>query len=125
MKKILIALLIAATSITFSYAQTYSEEKPALIEKVESWGEKKAFEIYKDLVLNVQDKALNVSEAMFPDPNDFMEQIDKQRELQEKYTLEFIKKYEKDGMSRNMMLYLDGYGSLDKRWCKLFKNRMC
>ena len=125
MKKILITLLIAATSITFSYAQTYSEEKPALIEKVESWGEKKAFEIYKDLVLNVQDKALNVSEAMFPDPNDFMEQIDKQRELQEKYTLEFIKKYEKEGMSRNMMLYLDGYGSWDKRWCKLFKNRMC
>ena len=75
MKKILIALLIAATSITFSYAQTYSEEKPALIEKVESWGEKKAFEIYKDLVLNVQDKALNVSEAMFPDPNDFIEKI--------------------------------------------------
>ena len=124
MKKILLIAFVL-TSITFSYAQTYSEEKPALIEKVKSWGEKKAFEIYKDLVLNVQDKALNVSEAMFPDPNDFMEQIEKQRELQEKYTLEFIKKYEKDGMSRNMMVYLDSYGSLDKRWCKLFKNRLC
>ena len=34
----------------------------------------------------------------------------------------FIKKYKKDGMSRNMIIALDGYGT-NKDWHKLFKSR--
>ena len=119
MKKLLLVLLLIPL---VSFGQTYSEEKPALIEKIESWGEKKAFKLYKELTQNVQDKALNVAEAMFPDPNDFEPALDKQRELQEEYELDFIEKYKKDGMSRKMIYALDGYGT-KKRWHRLFKSR--
>ena len=108
MKKLILLLLFIPL---VSFGQDYSQEKPILIKKIESWGDKKAFEIYKDLVINVQDKSINVSNAMFPNPNDFEKQIDKERELLEVYKLEFIKKYEKLEMSKNMILALDSYGT--------------
>ena len=74
MKKLLLLLLITPL---ISLSQSYEEEKTELIEKIQSWGDKKAFEIYKDLVINVQDKSTNVARAMYPDPNDFLEIIDK------------------------------------------------
>ena len=119
MKKLLLVLLLVPL---VSFGQTYSEEKPALIEKIGSWGEKKAFELYKELTQDVQDKSLNIAEAMFPDPNDWEPALDKQSELQAEYELKFIKKYKKDGMSRNMIIALDGYGT-NKDWHKLFKSR--
>lgn len=118
MKKLILLLLLIPL---VSLGQDYKTEKPELMNKIESWGDKKAFEIYKDLVINVQDKSINVSNAMFPDPNDFEKQIDKERELLETYKLEFIKKYKKDGMSKNMITALDFYGT-NKRWYKNFKN---
>ena len=118
MKKLLLLLLITPL---ISLSQSYEEEKTELIEKIQSWGDKKAFEIYKDLVINVQDKSTNVARAMYPDPNDFLEIIDKERELLEEYKLKFIKKYEKEGMSKNMILALDSYGT-NKDWFKNFKN---
>ena len=47
MKKLLLVLLFVPL---VSFGQTYSQEKPALIEKIKSWGEKQAFELYKELV---------------------------------------------------------------------------
>ena len=120
MKKILLLILIPVLGFGQDY-QDYKDEKPALVEKIQSWGDKKAFEIYKDLVINVQDKSTNVARAMYPDPNDFLEIIDKERELLEEYKLKFIKKYEKEGMSKNMILALDSYGT-NKDWFKNFKN---
>ena len=37
--------------------------------------------------------------------------------------VKFIEKYKDQGMSKNMIIALDGYGS-KKRWHKLFKSRM-
>lgn len=105
-----------------SFGQDYKTEKPELMKKIKSWGDKKTFEIYKDLVINVQDKSTNVSNAMFPDPNEFEKQIDKERELLETYKLEFIKKYKNDGMSKNMILAIDSYGTMENQWYKNFKN---
>ena len=34
----------------------------------------------------------------------------------------FIKKYKKDGMSKNMITALDWYGTMEKNWAKEFKN---
>ncbi len=118
MKKLILLLLFIPL---LGFSQDYTTEKPELMEKIKSWGDKKAFEIYKDLVINVQDKSTNVSNAMFPDPNDYEKQYDKQLELLEEYKLGFIKKYKKDGMSKNMIIALDVYGT-DKRWYKNFKN---
>ena len=72
MKKLIILLLFIPL---ISFGQNYKDEKPVLMEKIKSWGDQKTFEIYKDLVLNVQDKSINVSRAMFPDPNDWEKQI--------------------------------------------------
>ena len=98
------------------------QTRDELIEKIQTWNQKTAFEMYKDLAQNVQDKALNVAEAMFPDPYDWEERIDKQRELEEQYILKYIKKYKKKSMSREMMRALDWYGT-NKEWHKLFKSR--
>ena len=119
MKKLILLLLFISL---ISFGQNYKDEKPVLMEKIKSWGDQKTFEIYKDLVLNVQDKSINVSRAMFPDPNDWEKQIDKERELLETYKLEFIKKYEKEGMSKNMITAIDWYGSMENDWFKNFKN---
>ena len=116
--RFLILLFIPIVSL----GQDYNTEKSELMKKIKSWGDKKTFEIYKDLVINVQDKSTNVSNAMFPDPNDWEKQIDKERELLETYKLEFIKKYKKDGMSKNMILAIDWYGSMENQWYKNFKN---
>lgn len=118
MKKILLLILFIPL---ISFGQDYKDEKPVLMEKIKSWGDKKTFEIYKDLVINVQDKSVNVSRAMFPNPNDWEKQIDKERELLETYKLEFIKKYENEGMSKNMIIALDVYGT-NENWFKNFKN---
>ena len=118
MKKILLLLLFIPL---ISFGQDYKDEKPVLMEKIKAWGDKKTFEIYKDLVINVQDKSVNVSRAMFPNPNDWEKQIDKERELLETYKLEFIKKYENEGMSKNMIIALDVYGT-NENWFKNFKN---
>ena len=118
MKKLLLLLLITPL---ISLSQSYEEEKTELIEKIQSWGDKKAFEIYKDLVINVQDKSTNVANAMYPDPNDYSEAYDKEKELLKEYKLKFIKKYKKEGMSENMILALDIYGG-KKKWFKNFKN---
>ena len=118
MKKLLLLLLITPL---ISLSQSYEEEKTELIEKIQSWGDKKAFEIYKDLVINVQDKSTNVANAMYPDPYDYSEAYDKEKELLKEYKLKFIKKYKKEGMSENMILALDIYGT-KKKWFKNFKN---
>lgn len=118
MKKLFLLLMFIPL---ISFGQDYKDEKPVLMEKIKSWGDKKAYEIYKDLVINVQDKSVNVSRAMFPNPNDWEKQIDKERELLETYKLEFIKKYEKEGMSKNMIIALDVYGT-NENWFKNFKN---
>tara|TARA_B110000305_G_C19219333_1_gene529766 strand:+ start:39 stop:410 length:372 start_codon:yes stop_codon:yes gene_type:complete len=119
MKKLIILLLLIPL---VSFGQDYKDEKPALMEKIKSWGDKKAFEIYKDLTINVQDKSTNVSNAMFPDPNDYEKAYDKQLELLEEYKLEFIKKYKKEGMSKNMIIAIDWYGTMKNEWYKNFKN---
>ena len=118
MKKLLLLLLITPL---ISLSQSYEEEKTELIEKIQSWRDKKAFKIYKDLVTNVQDKSKNVANAMYPDPYDYSEAFDKERELLKEYKLKFIKKYKKEGMSENMILALDIYGT-KKKWFKNFKN---
>ena len=120
MKKLLLLILIPVLGFGQDY-QDYKDEKPALVEKIQSWGDKKAFEIYKDLVINVQDKSTNVANAMYPDPNDYSEAYDKEKELLKEYKLKFIKKYKKEGMSENMILALDIYGG-KKKWFKNFKN---
>lgn len=118
MQKLILLLLFIPL---VSFGQDYKDEKPALMEKIKSWGDQKTFNIYKDLVINVQDKSINVSNAMFPDPNDFDPRTDKERELLEVYKLEFIKKYKKEGMSNNMIVAIDSYGT-NKRWYEDFKN---
>ena len=55
MKKILLLLLFIPL---ISFGQDYKDEKPVLMEKIKAWGDKKTFEIYKDLVINVQDKSV-------------------------------------------------------------------
>ena len=120
MKKLILLVLLFIPLVSFG--QDYETEKPELMEKIKSWGDKKTYEIYKDLVINVQDKSVNVSRAMFPSPNDWEKQIDKERELLELYKLEFIKKYKKEGMSKNMIFAIDWYGSMENNWFKNFKN---
>ena len=120
MKKLLLILLFVPL---VSSGQSYSEEKPALIEKIESWGEEKAFKIYRALILTVQDRSLIISENTYKDPNDFIKRRELEIELLEKYKLQFIEKYKEDGMSENMMLALDWYGTNDKNWHKRFKNK--
>ena len=119
MKKLLLLLLLIPI---VSFGQDYKTEKDELMEKIKSWDEKKAFYMYKDLVLNVQDRSVKTSKVYFPNPNDFEKQYDKEKELLEVYKIGFIKKYKKDGMSKNMITALDWYGTMEKNWAKEFKN---
>ena len=56
------------------------------------------------------------------DPNDYEKAYDKPLELLEEYKLEFIKKYKKEGMSKNMIIAIDWYGTMKNEWYKNFKN---
>ena len=99
------------------------QTRDELINEIKTWNQKTAFQMYKDLIQNVQDKALNVSEAMFPNPYDFEKRYDKQKELEKQYIQNYIEKHNEKSMNIEMMRALDWYGTM-KDWHKLFKSRM-
>ena len=100
MKKLIIYLLLFPMLII---GQTRDE----LINEIKTWNQKTAFQMYKDLIQNVQDKALNVSEAMFPNPYDFEKRYDKQKELEKQYIQNYIEKHNEKSMNIEMMRALD------------------